>query len=470
LTGVAAAKFTEDLHAINISLTFHLYIIGTRKLNPVTNNRGPTMMDRKFFVKVTLLMLAFALMAALRRARVHARTVALAVLLLPLLALAAESKDTKPTASWFDKVKLSGDFRYRHEFISQEAFNSATSEKTRIFDRNRHRIRLRLELKGQVNNKLDLYTRIATSTFSSGTADPVSTNQDLSGGFTPKPIWLDRAYVNFHPLKELRACAGKQPVPFENTDLVWDGDLNLEGIAALTALNIGKNEVFLRLGGFWAGERGPTGFTRHALDQGLFGSQVGGKMSTGKVMVQVAAAYFDYGNVKNNPALYSPNTFFGNSSTRITGRGSDTLGYLFDYNLINVRASLGCKLNKVAPTAVFDFVTNSAAEKDASYDKKLNTSWLAGLTMKFTALPMDWDLTYNYRVQQKDATIAAYADSDPAGGGTNHNGHKFVLGFNVLPNTRLGLTYFRNIKDPENSNSERQYDYDRIQADIEVKF
>ena len=428
------------------------------------------MMDRKFFVKVTLLMLAFALVAALRRLQVHARAAVLAVLLLPLLALAAENKDTKSATSWVEKVKISGDFRYRHEFISQETHNSTTSEKMRGFDRNRHRIRLRLELKAEVNDKMDVSARVATSTFSNGTGDPISTNQDLSGGFTPKPIWLDRAYADFHPFKEFRTRAGRQPVPFENTDLVWDPDLNLEGVAALTTLRRDKNEVFLHIGSFWAGERGPTGFTKHALDQGLFGSQIGAKATAGSVSAQLAAAYYDYGNVKNNPALYMPNNFFGNSSVRITDRGTDTLGYLFDYNLINVKASLGCKLKKVEPTAIFDFVTNTAAKRDATYEKKLNSSWLAGLMLKFSSAPIDWDFAYNYRVQQKDATIAAYTDSDAGGGGTNHNGHKFVLGFNVLPSTRLGLTYFKNIKDPDNKNKEKRFGYDRYQADLEVKF
>jgi hypothetical protein len=415
-------------------------------------------------------MSAFSLVATVRRLRVHARTIAFAVFLLPLLIFAAETKEAKPAASWFDKIKISGDFRYRHEFISQGTFNSATSKQIRIYDRNRHRIRLRLEMKAQVNEKMDVLTRIASSTFSNGAGDPISTNQDLSGGFTPKPIWLDRAYADFHPCKNLKARAGKQPVPFENTDLVWDGDLNLEGVAALVTVNKDKNEFFLRSGGFWAGERGPSGFAKHALDQGLFGGQIGGKVTNGKVTAQLAAAYYDYGNVKNNPALYAANTFYGNSSTRISGRGSDTLGYLFDYNLVNVKANIGFKLSKVEPSLVFDFVTNGAAEKDATYDKKLNSSWLAGLMLKFSSAPIDWDFAYNYREQQKDATLAAYADSDPAGGGTNYNGHKFVLGFNVMANTRLGLTYFKNIRDPENSNSERQYDYDRIQADLEVKF
>jgi hypothetical protein len=83
---------------------------------------------------------------------------------------------------------------------------------------------------------------------------------------------------------------------------------------------------------------------------------------------------------------------------------------------------------------------------------------------------VDWDLTYNYRDQQKDATIAAYADSDPAGGGSNYNGHKVVVGVGLMKNARLAATYYRNVKDPNNTNSQHKLNYDRIQADVEVKF
>jgi hypothetical protein len=394
-----------------------------------------------------------------------------ALLSLPLMLHAADNKDAKP-ASWTDRIKISGDFRYRYEFISQETYNATTAKRTRIYDRNRNRLRFRLAMQAQVNDQLDVYARLATSTFNSGAGDPVSTNQDLSGGFNPKPIWLDRAYADYHPLQQLRARAGKQPVPFENTDLVWDPDLNLEGVSALTSLAKNKNELFFRLGGYWAGERGPDKFSKRALDQGLFGGQIGGKLNANKATVQLAVAYFDYGNVRNSPALYKTNTFYGNSSTRIyrPSGEADTLGYLFDYNLLNVNANIGYKLDKVQPSVVFDFVTNSAAKRDVTYDKKLNTSWLAGLAVKFTALPLDWDFAYNYRVQQKDATLAAYADSDPAGGGTNYKGHKVMLGCNVLPGTRLGITYFRDIMDPENKNTEKRFAYDRVQGDLEVKF
>jgi hypothetical protein len=385
--------------------------------------------------------------------------------LLPQTVPAGEAKKT-----WVDKLQFSGDLRYRHEFISSEKYNSSSQQQARIYDRNRHRLRLRVALQAQVNDRVDVLARLASSTFASGAGGPVSTNQDLGGGSSPKPIWIDRAFVEIRPVRMLAARAGKQPVPFESSDLLYDADLNLEGVAALFSYKLGAHEIFLRGGGFWAGERGPDGFAKHALTQGLFQGQIGGKVKLNKLSGQLAVSYIDYGNVKNNPTVWAANNGFGNALTAISGRGPDTLGYLYDYNLMNVNASLRVKLNRVEPAAIFDFVTNGAAKKDPAYDKKLNTGWLAGLSIKFMKLPVDWDFLYNYRVLQKDAVLGAYADSDPAGGGTNYTGHGLSLGVTLMPAVRLAGTYFINTKDPDNKDEQRKLAYDRLQVDLEVKF
>lgn len=388
-----------------------------------------------------------------------------AVWLIPQTAAAEEAKKT-----WVDKLQLSGDLRYRHEFISGEKYDSSSQQQARMYDRNRHRLRLRLALQAQVNDRVDVFVRLSSSTFANGAGNPVATNQDLSGGSTPKPIWIDRAFVEIRPARMLTARAGKQPVPFEGTELLYDSDLNLEGIAALFSHKLGAHELFLRAGGFWAGERGPDGFAKHALTQGLFHGQIGGKIKLDKLSGQLAVSYVDYGNVKNNPTVWTVNNGFGNSLAPIGSRGSDTLGYLYDYNLLDITGSVKIKTKRVEPAAVFDFVTNSAAKKDPAYDKKLNTGWLAGLSVKFMKFPVDWDFLYNYRVLQKDAVLGAYADSDPAGGGTNYNGHRLSLGTGLMPGTRLAGTYFINTKDPDNKDAQRRLAYDRVQVDLEVKF
>lgn len=391
----------------------------------------------------------------------------LAIAALLFIPVATNAEDAKKT--WVDRILIGGDFRYRHEFISGERYSSSAQAKVRIFDRNRHRLRLRLSLQAQVNDQVDIYTRFATSQFSTNGGDPISTNADMGAGSSGKSFWLDRAYAEIRPVKMLATRVGKQPVPFETTELVFDGDLNLEGISALLNRKIGKQEVFLRMGGFWTAERGPDGNSKHALTQGLFDGQAGVKFRSNKLGGHLAVSYIDFGNLKSNPTVWTSNNGAGNSLVPITGRGTDTLGYRWDYNLIELNGSLKFKLDKIEPGLMFGFVTNSAAEKDEAYDKTLNTGWMAGLTAKFMKTPIDWDLTYNYRVLQKDAVVGAYAESDPAGGGTNYNGHKVSAGFTVMPSTRIVGSYLMNIKDPDNKDSNRKLDYDRLQIDLEIK-
>ena len=91
---------------------------------------------------------------------------------------------------WAEKIKLNGDFRYRHETV-----NSKSNEKEQP-GKNNNRIRARLGIDVKVNEDWDLGFRLAT-----GASDPASTNQSLDNGFAKKDVWLDLAYFNWHPKK-----------------------------------------------------------------------------------------------------------------------------------------------------------------------------------------------------------------------------------------------------------------------------
>ena len=375
----------------------------------------------------------------------------LPALLLLALPLAFASAETPPAKTWVDKLHISGDLRYRHELTSEEVGTSAV--KVRVPDRNRQRLRLRLGIQAQVNDDLDVITRFGTSTPTNGIGDPISTNQDLGGGFVEKPFWLDRAYLDYHPLKQITARAGKFGVPFDGTELLWDADLNLEGIAALPSVTLGKTDVYAGVGGFWAAERK----SADGPDQGLFVYQMGTTPSFGKFSTLLAASYIDYGNVKNAPTLF--NTAKGAGNTVHTAGGVSY--YNNDFNMIDVTGQVTFKAERAEATVLGDFVQNTGTKTDTA-----NTGWLAGVTLKFKHMPLDWELAYNYRVLQADATIGAFADSDPAGGGTNYKGHKISASATVLHGTRLGICYIRDTKDPDHA----KLNYNRLLVDIEAKF
>ena len=151
---------------------------------------------------------------------------------------------------WAEKVKISGDLRYRHESID------AQTNGEYLPGNNRNRIRARLMLESIINDEWGVGFRIATGSSS----DPASTNQTLDNGFTKKDIWLDLAYFDWHPkaIERLNVFGGKMPLPFYragNNQLIWDDDVNPEGIAAKYVIPFTKSDnLYVNGGGLWLKE------------------------------------------------------------------------------------------------------------------------------------------------------------------------------------------------------------------------
>jgi hypothetical protein len=128
----------------------------------------------------------------------------------------------------FGPFTLSGDVRLR-----EEPFFGGPSD--RSLDQNRERYRLRFNVDAKLNNDIS-----GGFTLASGDAnDPISTNQNVTGFYTRKPFFIDRAYVTYNPggFRALTVTSGKFSYPWYNTELTWDKDLSPEGAAETLAFN-----------------------------------------------------------------------------------------------------------------------------------------------------------------------------------------------------------------------------------------
>lgn len=360
------------------------------------------------------------------------------------IAKAVEEKEIgalPASIKWVENVKISGDLRYRHESIDSE------SSGKRDQGRHRHRIRARLGLEGKINDEWDVGFRIA-----SGSSDPSSTNQSLDNGFSSKDLWLDLAYFNWHPvaIEGLNAYGGKMKNPFYKVgknQLIWDSDLNPEGIAAKYVMPFGEHDkLYINGGGFWAEESGS------GIDQSLWGAQTYLKHNfENKDYLVAGASYFDYGNTKGQATIYDSTDSYGNSVDS-SGR------YANDYDIVEGFVEYGFKVAD-RPMAVFgNYIQNVAST--ASED----TGWLIGCKLNKAKKPGSWELSYNYRDLEADAVIGVFSDSDFIGGGTNGKGHQFGLKYQLAKNLQAALTYFLNER---GSNDD---DYKRLQADLIFKF
>ncbi len=352
--------------------------------------------------------------------------------------------------AWIEKVSFYGDFRYRYEYIDAEGSSS---------DRHRNRIRARIGLKGKVNDEMSVNVRLA-----SGSSDPASTNQTLDGGFSSKDLWLDRAYLKWEPagMAGWAFLFGKMGNPFYKpgkSQLIWDDDVNPEGVAAQYTGDLGEGlGLFVNAGGMWVEENSSD------ADASLWGIQGGLEHDLNGSNLTWGAGYFKYGNIKNSKTFFDSEDGFGNSTYIITNSdGVDETYYMHDYELFEAFAAYDTSLGDTPLSVYGDYVVNTAS--GVSDD----TGWLIGAKYSKAKAPGSWQLGYEYRDLEKDAVVGVFTDSDFVGGGTDGKGHKFSVAYALAKNTTLNGTYFMTQRD-SNGDGSRSEDYDRVQVDVKVKF
>jgi hypothetical protein len=154
-----------------------------------------------------------------------------------------------------------------------------------------------------------------------------------------------------------------------------------------------------------------------------------------------------------------PTTGRGNSVEKVTDEeGTVTSAtYLGEYNLyegfIEANVDVGIPLRGYG-----NYVMNNDA-----FDE--DTGYLVGLTLGKAKDPNTFEFDYNYRELENDAVVGAFSDSDSFGGGTDGEGHRFSLGYQITKGLKGNVTYFMN----EKAVSKGGLDYDRLQIDLVAK-
>jgi hypothetical protein len=220
---------------------------------------------------------------------------------------------------WLDRIVWEGDLRLRYQGENFQPGNidiltyrqlaepdlapgQAGALPDTQSDRNLWRMRVRLGMLAKISETFGAGFRIAT-----GSGSPVSTNMTLGNSFRGSSLVLDRAYLKWDPQPWLSAMGGRMPNPwFWPTDLVWDEDLNFDGVAA--SLEPGLTErttAFVTAGAFPLQTADGTPLTPRPRDKWLFGIQAGAEWrAENATRLKVGAGLFDYRDIHGvaNPA------------------------------------------------------------------------------------------------------------------------------------------------------------------------
>ncbi|MFH1074894.1 MAG: putative porin [Candidatus Firestonebacteria bacterium] len=379
---------------------------------------------------------------------------------------------------WVQVLTLKGDVRYR----LQEERSMEPDAVQRI----RERLRLRLNGFADIGSGFLLGLGIC-----SGTDDPRSTNQTLENSFQHPDIRLDMAWGQYLPVDGLTLLAGKFPYGsflYKPSDLLFDSDLNFEGVAADYKAPLVSDliDVFAAAGYLNIDENSSS-----IADPGLVSLQAGVKIkAASNIYVKAAMGLHLFENVQGMPISNLPstggagasNTLVTSTSTTYTtvttltnttaiGRTQTTTTtskFAFDYDCGAASLEMGVSdtvfpVISVFVEAVINMNTDTALLNDAK------NGYIVGL--KFGDAKVDelgkWQAMISSRMLQKDAWVDFLSDSDAYGGKTAMIAHELKITYGFTKNANFEFDYYYGRKFPV---SDFKTDTQVAQFDFNFKF
>ena len=428
---------------------------------------------------------------------------------------------------WIKRIKVEGDIRLRYQTdnyasdnTTPEDFNAlaltnlttravdlATTDSNGIANGNtrsdvgRWRVRARLGVLAEITKNWSAGLRLSTG----NTRDRVSTNQTLGQDFNKYSFLVERAYIQAKPYGGLSLTGGRIPNPWFSTDLMWDRDLNFEGVAVSYKFSEKGDRFrpYATVGYFpVTAEDPPARDETRALVGAQFG--VGWDLAAWQ-QLNLGIAMYDYRDfegLREPDAAISPagdiqtndygSTQYG-SSLRQKGNtlfavnaSADTTNPLYfglasKFRPVNLTGEW--ILDYWYPTQVAlsaDFVYNTAFDKKEIRDRTglavtdaSATAWRLGVSLGQLKVESqgDWKASLVYKRIGSDALLDAFTDSDFGGGGTNLKGFVLAFDYGVARNTSLGLRYSSadTIASPTLRSGDR-FGLDTLQVDLGVSF
>ncbi|WP_294739443.1 putative porin [uncultured Pseudomonas sp.] len=227
---------------------------------------------------------------------------------------------------WVSRISFDGDIRLRDESRyfsgnnSNEIVDYAKLNQSGPYDVNKNtntqlppllntredrenlfRLRARLGMKAVISPDWTAGIRLGTGNDN----NPVSTTQTLGGGFGKKDIWLDQGYLTWKTTDYMTLTAGRFANPFYSTDMMYSGDLNFDGVAAIFNHKLNSDwGVFGTLGAFPV-EYSPDTATTNGFDKDesenkwMFGGQIGADWKINRSnSLKGSMAYYHFGDIQ----------------------------------------------------------------------------------------------------------------------------------------------------------------------------
>ena len=283
------------------------------------------------------------------------------------------------------------------------------------------------------------------------------TDVELGHGPPPRPVALDQAWIAWRPdaVPGLALTAGRMNQPLLCVqDLLYDGDWRPDGFAASWSPRPrGPWRPHVRAGALW--------LTGTDLDDLALGAaQAAAEWRRGDEWRFLGGAGFHaFEDTAGRDAPAADGPAAGNSTWtggRCAPCGRPALTR--DYRVAEAFAQL--TWDPWVPVTVYGQALRNTATSDEA------AGWLAGVTLGRARAVGAVEIGWNVRRLEADATLAAAADSDFAGGGTDVEGHKVYVRCHVVRDVLAGLTWFDGVRDPDGARLRERLGW----IDVTVRF
>jgi hypothetical protein len=307
------------------------------------------------------------------------------------------------------RLKVSGDIRVRGQHDRSDDDGH---------ERNSSSVRARLGATYKVSDLVTIGGRLVTG----DSNDPNSTDIGLTKWDDKWQVSLDQAYVQLN-FDDLKVYGGKMPQPFVRTELVWDGDVNPQGVAATYKLPLSHGGAFKANGLYFLIDEQAAG-----SESTMAGAQFGyDTAAIGNWKFDFAGAYYRY----DLDSLAGADA----GDYRSNLRNPDGT-YLSNFHLLDfiAGASYSGFGERWPVRAVADYVKNLGARTTA--DTGYGIDVIAGRASKVG----DWRVGYGFAVAETDAVLAAFSH-DNTGIATNYRQHLLSADYVISPNTLINATW-----------------------------
>lgn len=378
-------------------------------------------------------------------------------------ALAAALLSAGPALAQVDKLKLadviqtitfSGDLRLRNDLRNRKDNNADASQQ---------RYRLRFGFEAQLPDDLKVVTRLA-----SGTGEQVSTNQTGGKLASQKGIWIDTTFLKWTPTINENATAyaigGRMINPLWRpyaADIVWDDDLNPEGLAEggewlLPDLGVSVFANALQ----WVTDQD----SNSGKNQWEFSQQAGfEKTLPMESRLRMGAAYHKWSDENRSTE---------NAAVVQDGNRRSASGVLLNrFGVGELSAQLSSWAGALPVSAQATLIRNYRARDNGTTitGPTARDGYQFGAILGAAKVKGSWEAAYFRKYSQADSTVADAADSDFGDGGTNRKGHIAWFAYNPRDWMQLKVKGF--VTDViDTSLKPNKKPINRLQTDVSIKF